>query len=164
MDARVQVAAPGLAPAAAMENCLFCKIARGEVEASVVYKSPACLAFMDVYPISRGHALVIPLEHQAHLDDLDEAARQELLATASRVLAAQRRSGLAAGGANLMLNDGSAANQHVAHVHIHVVPREHGDTLRTALRYLGRMVNVFGSKAGRAELEQIAARIRASLS
>jgi histidine triad (HIT) family protein len=143
-----------------VRRCIFCDIAGGTAAASVVYRGETCLAFMDVHPIRQGHVLVIPIEHSARLDEIDPRARQELLTTASRVLAALRKSGLARDGANLLLNDGSAANQHVPHVHIHVIPRTRGDRLKTIACFVGRMLNVFGRSAKRAELERVAQEIR----
>lgn len=145
---------------ASTRECIFCDIARGQEPASVIYKSDACMAFMDVHPISRGHALVIPIGHQARLGDIAGHERAELFEVANRVLEALRTCGLAKEGANLLLNDGAAANQHVAHVHLHVIPRARGDTPATMVRFLSRMLNVFGRRSERAALDTVAGEIR----
>jgi histidine triad (HIT) family protein len=75
------------------------------------------------------------------------------------VLAAQQRLGLARDGANLLLNDGSAANQHIPHLHLHLIPRCRGDRLRVLGRFAARMFNLFGRRQRRALLDSLAAEL-----
>jgi histidine triad (HIT) family protein len=110
-------------------DCIFCKIVAGEMPAMVVDEDERTIAFMDIAPATRGHALVIP---RAHSRDLLEIEPQDLQAT---VLAAQRLAGLAAerlgaDGVNLLNACGAAAWQTVFHFHIHVIPRYRDDPLR----------------------------------
>ena len=118
---------------AADPDCLFCKIAAGDVPATVVDEDERTLAFMDINPATRGHALVIPREHARNLWEIEP----EQLAHTMR--AAQRRAGRArdrldADGVNLLNSCGSAAWQTVFHFHVHVVPRYEGDPLRLPWR------------------------------
>jgi histidine triad (HIT) family protein len=110
-------------------DCIFCQIVAGELPATKVDEDEHTLAFMDINPAVRGHALVIP---KAHAKDLLEISAGDLAACAS---AAQRLAGrmgerLGADGVNLLNACGSAAWQTVFHFHIHVIPRYADDPLR----------------------------------
>jgi len=110
-------------------DCLFCKIVAGELPAQIVAEDQLTVAFMDINPATRGHALVVPRRHSANLLD---AAPDDLLAT---VLAAQRLARLVterlgADGVNLLNSCGPVAWQTVFHLHVHVIPRYSGDPLR----------------------------------
>lgn len=146
-----------------MAQCIFCQIVNRELPASVVYEDDLCLVFMDVFPIKRGHTLVIPKTHVAFLHELDDKVRQHLFMVANAVLQAQRSAGIAQGGANLLVNDGKAANQHVPHVHVHILPRDQGDTGRMAWNFLTRMLNFFGKDKKRVKLDALAKEIRQHL-
>lgn len=139
-----------------MTSCIFCQIVNKELPASVVYEDEFCLVFMDIYPIKPGHTLVIPKTHGAFLHDLDENLRQHLFKVANMVLLAQREAGIITDGANLVVNDGKAANQHVPHVHVHILPRNHGDLMKVAWTFLTRMLNFFGKDKKRASLDKMA--------
>ncbi|MFR9753474.1 HIT family protein [Nocardia sp. 004] len=121
-----------------MNDCVFCRIAAGEAPATKVYEDDTLCAFLDIRPITRGHTLVIPKQHAAELEDLDAELGARIFRTGHRLALAIRRSSLATDGANLVLNDGTAAFQTVPHVHLHVVPRKHGDILRFAKGFLLR--------------------------
>ena len=144
-------------------SCLFCEIAAGRREASVVHADPLCVAFMDIHPVSDGHVLVVPRRHVSLLGELEPAERAHVLEATSVIRQALPRAGLAAEGANFLLNDGAAANQHVPHLHMHVIPRTRGDSLGVAWRFASRMFDVFGRARKRARLEACAARIREAL-
>jgi len=109
-------------------DCIFCKIAAGELPATVVQEDERTLAFMDINPATRGHALVIP---RAHVEDLHAVGAEDLhaCATAAQRLAARMRERLGADGVNLINSCGAAAWQTVFHFHLHVVPRYVGDPL-----------------------------------
>jgi len=143
--------------------CLFCEIAAGRREASIVHADPVCVAFMDIHPVSDGHVLVVPRRHAALLGELEPAERAHVLEVATAIRQALPGAGLVAEGANLLLNDGAAANQHVPHLHVHVIPRQRGDSLGVAWRFASRMFDVFGRARKRARLEARAARIREAL-
>lgn len=110
-----------------MEECVFCEIVAGRAPASVVYRDDACIAFMDITPINAGHLLIVPIKHATYLADLDPQTGATLFKVAQRLSAAVRRSGMKAEGINLLVADGEAAGQEVFHVHLHVLPRFHGD-------------------------------------
>ena len=110
-------------------DCLFCKIVAGELPATIVDEDERTIAFMDINPATRGHALVIPRSHSA---DLLSVEPDDLAATAfaARRLAARAKEHLRADGVNLVNSCGAVAWQSVFHFHIHVIPRYQDDPLR----------------------------------
>ncbi len=110
-------------------DCIFCKIVAGELPATIVDEDERTIAFMDIAPATRGHALVIPREHSR---DLLAVSSEDLQATAQAAQRLARRASerLGADGVNLLNSCGSAAWQTVFHFHIHVIPRYDGDPLR----------------------------------
>jgi len=109
-------------------DCLFCRIVAGELPATIVDEGERTLAFMDINPATRGHALVIPRAHAQDLHEIGPAELQACVATAQR-LAERMRARLGADGVNLINSCGAAAWQTVFHFHLHVVPRYVGDPL-----------------------------------
>jgi histidine triad (HIT) family protein len=105
-----------------LTNCVFCDIAAGKAPASRVYEDELVVAFLDIAPFTRGHALVIPKRHAVGLSDVDDAGAARMFEVA-RQLAAAARTGLECPGVNLFLADGAAAWQTVFHLHTHVIPR-----------------------------------------
>ena len=110
-------------------NCLFCKIVAGEVPSTRVHEDERTIAFMDINPATRGHALVIPRAHarDIHVVDPDDL---QAVALAAQRLATRARDKLGADGVNLLNSCGRAAWQTVFHFHVHVIPRYEGDPLR----------------------------------
>ncbi len=115
------------------EDCIFCKIVAGELPAEVVQEDEQTIAFMDINPWTRGHALVIP---RSHSKDLLEVSDEDLAHTASAAgrLAARMRERLGADGVNLLNATGAAAWQTVFHFHLHVIPRYEDDPLQLPTR------------------------------
>jgi histidine triad (HIT) family protein len=110
-------------------DCLFCKIIAGELPSQQVDSDERTVAFMDISPATRGHALVVPRNHAT---DLLEADPEDVAAVA---VAAQRLAGravqrLGADGVNLINSCGAAAWQTVFHLHMHVIPRYADDPLK----------------------------------
>jgi histidine triad (HIT) family protein len=110
-------------------DCLFCKIAAGELPATIVAESERALAFSDINPATRGHTLVIPRAHAQDVQDIDAADLVATIELAQQIARAARER-LGADGVNLLNSSGAAAWQTVFHFHIHVVPRYAGDPLR----------------------------------
>jgi histidine triad (HIT) family protein len=110
-------------------ECIFCKIAAGELPATIVGEDERTISFMDIAPATRGHALVIPRAHSA---DLLEVEPDDLaaVAQAAKLLAARQKQKLGADGVNLLNACGAVAFQTVFHFHMHVIPRYQGDGLR----------------------------------
>ncbi len=110
-------------------DCIFCKIVAGELPATIVDEDERTIAFMDISPATRGHALVIP---RVHSRDIFEASEEDLQATALAAVRLARRAKerLDADGVNLLNSAGRAAWQTVFHLHIHMIPRYREDPLR----------------------------------
>jgi histidine triad (HIT) family protein len=110
-------------------DCIFCKILAGELPATIVDEDERTIAFMDIAPATRGHALVIP---RAHAPDLLSVDPEDLtaVALACKRLAARISEGLSADGVNLVNSCGAVAWQTVFHFHVHVIPRYAEDPLR----------------------------------
>jgi histidine triad (HIT) family protein len=115
------------------EDCLFCKIVAGEVPAQRVDEDEHTIAFMDINPWTRGHALVIPREHSRNLYEIGE---EELARTsiAAQRLASRMAERLGCDGINLINSCEPAAWQTVFHFHMHVIPRYDDDPLRLPVR------------------------------
>ena len=154
----------GMAAAARPEPCVFCEIIAGRSESSQVYQDGLVVAFLDIRPLTPGHLLVVPREHAAGLDDLEEGLGARVFTVAHRLARAlrrsgrrrgrrheHRRSGLPCEGVNMFLADGAAAGQEVFHVHLHVIPRNPGDGFRLRARR---------RTPGRDELDAQAASVR----
>lgn len=139
-------------------NCIFCNIVRRKAPANIVDEDDHTLAFLDIRPINPGHVLVVPKEHAAGLAELSPADGGRMFIRAMAVAAALRSSGVRCEGVNLHLADGEAAGQDIFHVHMHVFPRYRGDGFGL------RVGPDYGRIADRTELEEVAGKIRASLS
>ena len=110
-------------------DCIFCKIVAGDLPAQKIYEDDHTIAFMDINPGTRGHALVIPRRHARNLLEIDAEDLSATLLTAQEI--AQRVSDrLGADGVNLINSCGAAAWQTVFHFHVHVIPRYRDDPLQ----------------------------------
>jgi len=112
-----------------MEDCLFCKIVKGEIPCFKVYEDAKVLAFLDIAPVNKGHVLVIPKKHAANIFDI-EAEDLDAVSEAVRKIAPALKETLGAKGVNIQSNNGEAAGQVVMHSHIHIIPRFEGDGLK----------------------------------
>lgn len=107
-------------------DCIFCRIAKKEIPASVVYEDADSLAFLDINPLNLGHVLVIPKKHYETIGEIPEKEIGELAKTIRKVaIAVQKATG--APGLNITQNNGKAAEQLVPHAHFHIIPRLEGD-------------------------------------
>jgi histidine triad (HIT) family protein len=105
-----------------MADCIFCRIARGELKAEVVFESADALAFLDKYPAARGHVVVIPKGHAATLVDLPDDAVGGLFRAVKAVMA-KVEGALRPVAMHVGWNQGADAGQTVFHLHVHVLPR-----------------------------------------
>ena len=146
-----------------MGDCVFCKIIRGELEQSEVYRGDGCRALMDIHPWRPGHTLVMPERHVASVTELTDDERARLFSVAARVTAALRGSSLRCDDVHLILTDGPAANQTVPHVHVHLIPRWRGDLWKLAVRLAQHPFARLLARPPRAALDRHAAAVRAAL-
>ncbi len=135
--------------------CQFCAIAADTAAASRVYEDKHVMAFMDTQPATPGHLLVVPKEHARDLSELAPKAGARLFRATHLIARAVRASDLPGEGAILFLADGAAAGQEVFHVHMHVIPRSKRDSFGS---------DAVWAKPPRAELDRVAASLRAGLS
>lgn len=108
------------------KDCIFCKIAKGEIESELVLEGDRFIAFKDVNPKVVGHTLIIPKKHFVTLFDIPKNWGEELLEFTKKV-ADEVMEGCDAHGFNLVMNNLEAAGQVVEHAHIHILPRKEGD-------------------------------------
>jgi histidine triad (HIT) family protein len=125
-----------------MSGCVFCAILAGKLPAAFVLEDDGIVAFMDAYPLRHGHVLVVPRKHATLMTELDGASRTALIETGCRIAAAMRAAWPDCRGINWVVNDGKAANQHVPHVHLHLIPRQGGDGLKLLATFAGRAVTM----------------------
>ncbi|MBI5729441.1 MAG: HIT family protein [Candidatus Magasanikbacteria bacterium] len=109
-----------------MSDCLFCKIAAGDISNYTVYQDEHVLAFLDIHPCAKGHMVVIPKKHFASLLHMSTAEWQQLSGGLQGAIKRLEQV-LAPDGLNIGINERSAAGQAVAHVHWHIIPRYEGD-------------------------------------
>ncbi len=107
------------------DDCIFCKIANGEIPSTEICENEGFRVILDLGPASKGHALVLPKEHYRDLTELPEKVAGEAFSLAGKVGKAMKQ-GLGAAGFNIVQNNGTAAGQTVFHFHIHVIPRYEG--------------------------------------
>jgi len=115
------------------DRCVFCRIVRGELPSHGVYEDRDYIAFLDINPFTRGHTLVCPKAHGETIWDMGELEIGGLFMAASKVSRAVMRA-TGAEGFRLLQNNGEAANQVVAHVHVHVIPVMMEDKVRPMSR------------------------------
>ena len=111
-----------------MDNCIFCKIANGEIPSATLYEDEDFRVILDVNPAAKGHALILPKAHAANIFELPDDKLQKAALLAKKV-AAKLKDGLNCDGVNVLQNNGAAAGQTVYHFHMHLIPRHEGDNL-----------------------------------
>ena len=109
-----------------MGDCIFCKIANGEIPSRTVYEDEEFRAILDLGPATKGHTLILPKEHFADFFELPEEKAHHLMDVAKK-LAPKLVSKLHADGLNIIQNNGAAAGQTVMHYHLHLIPRYEND-------------------------------------
>ena len=105
-----------------MEDCIFCKIVKGEIPSFKVYEDDRVLAFMDINPISPGHTLIIPKNHAANLKEISDEDLAAVHRASKKVLTGIETALNATGVACVQLN-GRGVNQVVMHYHLHLIPK-----------------------------------------
>ena len=105
-----------------MSDCIFCKIAAGEIPSRKIYEDKDLIAIMDLSPTSKGHSLIIPKEHYTNIYDIDEEIAGKVMKTAKK-LATKMTVALNCDGFNLLQNNGETAGQTMFHFHMHLIPR-----------------------------------------
>ncbi|MCG7337508.1 HIT family protein [Sporosarcina sp. ACRSM] len=105
-----------------MTNCIFCKIIEGSIPSAKIYEDEHVLAFMDIGPVTKGHALLIPKQHRENVYELTEEEASNLFAVVPKIANALKAE-FEPAGMNLLQNNGAHAGQAVFHFHLHFIPR-----------------------------------------
>ena len=108
------------------DNCIFCKIASGEIPSATIYEDEDFRVILDIEPASKGHALILPKEHYANLYELPEELASKVLIVAKKVITRMTEI-VGCDGYNVLQNNGEAAGQTVFHFHMHLIPRYKDD-------------------------------------
>nr|WP_296262862.1 HIT family protein [uncultured Merdimonas sp.] len=104
------------------ENCIFCKLAGGEIPTATLYEDDDFRVILDANPAAKGHALIIPKEHYANLYELDDELAAKVMVLAKKMIT-KLTDVLGCDGYNIVQNNGEAAGQTVFHFHLHMIPR-----------------------------------------
>ena len=131
------------------EDCIFCKIANGQIPSKTLYEDEDFRVILDLGPATEGHALILPKEHAANLFELSEELAAKALLVAQKI-AVRMKNTLGCDGLNLVQNNGEAAGQTVSHFHIHVIPRYEND---------GQNINWVPGSPSQEELEAVCQKI-----
>lgn len=108
------------------DNCIFCKLANGEIPTATLYEDDDFRVILDAGPAAKGHALILPKEHYANLYELDDEVAAKVLPLAKKMIK-KLTDILGCDGYNLVQNNGEAAGQTVFHFHLHMIPRYKDD-------------------------------------
>ena len=120
-------------PASQHEDCIFCKIARGDIPCTSVFEFEELIAFLDISPVNKGHTLLVPKAHMETLFDMPAGIGEMLFAAMKQVGSAVMKA-TGAEGLNVVQNNYSAAGQQVPHVHWHLIPRFADEVIRRGRR------------------------------
>lgn len=116
------------------EDCIFCKIANGEIPSATLYEDEDFRVILDLGPASKGHALILPKIHAANIYEMPEELVGKAFMLAKK-MAGILTEGLKCDGFNILQNNGEPAGQTVFHFHIHLIPRYKGDDVRVKVAW-----------------------------
>ena len=135
-------------------DCLFCKISNKEIPSRIITETENSIAFLDAFPVSRGHTLVIPKNHYEKVQDMTDIDNNDLFDTVHKVISKVDK---LTGSTLLAIHNGKDSGQEIPHVHVHLIPRESDDQA-------GPVHSMFKDrpKLSDEELEQLCAKIKNS--
>ena len=107
-------------------NCIFCKIANGEIPSATLYEDEEFRVILDLGPATKGHALILPKEHYANLYEISEETAGKSIILAKKMVTRMKKA-LNCDGFNVLQNNEEPAGQTVFHYHMHLIPRYEGD-------------------------------------
>ena len=134
-------------------NCIFCKIANGEIPSSTIYEDDFFRVILDLSPATKGHALILPKQHMANIFEMDDTTAERVFVLAKRIAKAMKAT-LNCDGLNIVQNNGEVAGQTVFHFHMHIIPRYDND---------GQHITWIPGTSETEEREAIAAQIKSLL-
>ena len=135
-------------------DCIFCKIAKKEIPSKIITETKKSIAFLDVFPLSRGHTLVIPKCHYEKVQDMTDMDNTDLFNTVHKVISKVDK---LTGATLLAIHNGKDSGQEIPHVHVHLIPRQSSDQA-------GPVHSMFKDrlKLSDEELEELSAKIKSS--
>lgn len=116
------------------ENCIFCKIAAGEIPSATIYEDDDFRVILDIEPASKGHALILPKGHYANLYELPDELASKALVVAKKVIT-KMTDIVGCDGYNVLQNNGETAGQTVFHFHMHLIPRYKEDDVMISWKH-----------------------------
>lgn len=134
-------------------NCIFCKIANGDIPSSTIYEDDFFRVILDLSPATKGHALILPKQHMADIFEMNEDLAAKVFVLANKIAKAMKDA-LGCDGLNIVQNNGSTAGQTVFHFHMHLIPRYIND---------GQTISWIPGTSEPEEREAVAKQIRAIL-
>ena len=127
-------------------DCIFCKIISGQIPSKIIQETTHSVAFLDAFPLAKGHTLVIPKNHHVKIQDMSDEENSDLFSLVHKVLSKVDK---LTGATLVAIHNGKDAGQEVPHVHVHLVPRNAGDSA-------GPIHSMFNSvKFSDSEIEQV---------
>ena len=135
-------------------DCIFCKIAKKEIPSRIITETDKSIAFLDVFPLSRGHTLVIPKYHYEKVQDMTDMDNTDLFNTVHKVISKVDK---LTGATLLAIHNGKDSGQEIPHVHVHLIPRQPSD-------HAGPVHSMFKDrpKLSDEELDKLYAKIKSS--
>ena len=135
-------------------DCIFCKIAKMEIPSKIITETKYSVAFLDVFPLSRGHTLVIPKRHYEKVQDMTDNGNSDLFNTVLKVISKVDK---VTGSTLLAIHNGKESGQEIPHVHVHLIPRQSNDLA-------GPVHNMFKNrpKLSANELDELCTKIKSS--
>ena len=106
-------------------DCIFCKIISGKIPAKIIKETENSVAFLDAFPLTKGHTLVIPKKHHEKIQNMTEEENIDLFSTVHRIISSVDS---LTGSTLVAVHNGKQAGQEIPHVHVHLVPRSSGDS------------------------------------
>jgi histidine triad (HIT) family protein len=108
------------------QECIFCKIALKKIKANIIIENENAVAFLDAFPLAKGHALVIPKAHYSKIQELDENTSQSVFNLLWKITHPIEKA-THVNSSTIAIHNGKEAGQEIPHVHIHIIPRNRGD-------------------------------------
>ena len=106
-------------------DCIFCKIAGGQINAKILQETEKSIAFLDAFPLTKGHTLVIPKNHHAKIQDMSSEENSDLFSLVHKMIS---KVDALTGSTLVAIHNGKDAGQEIPHVHVHLVPRSSSDS------------------------------------
>ena len=126
-----------------MLDCVFCKISSKEIKSRIIFETKNSLAFLDAFPLSVGHTLVIPKQHNKKIQDLPSEISSDLFSTVVKVI---KKIDRLTGATLIAIHNGEESGQEIPHVHVHIIPRSKNDNAGPVHRMFNETPKISDSK------------------